>query len=540
MLKIYQKIEHFFLRIIEKLENQKITLTAWLVSFFVVVFLRGLLEIYSSRANLFRLELYPFSFFHFPAFFLLITLLIILVLHLSTKEKIEKVTKIALFAFLIALLPPIIDLVATGGQRGVAIQYWPPPKILINIPNILQLFPETVFQNVQGILFSGQTTAFVDPILYKFNYGLKVQWSVIFLGLIWYIFLKTRNILKVFMGLIFLYFIDFSFYIFSPVKASGLYSSLNFFFQAHHIIFSSYLICICILASVWLYSFNKEKFITFFKNIRPLRILHNVALLGLGLYLAKIPIFNPISLNFADWMLVITAFISVILLYFWEMGYDDLSDEKIDKISNPSRPLASGKFTRDEFKGLNNVFLITSLIASFAVGYSFFVFVLLRSMVSYLYISPPFRLKRFPVLATFVRALAFLLTVYAGFLLLPTDTIFAFPIKLAIFILIVFTLGTTVKDIKDYQGDKAGGIYTIPVIFGPEKGKIIIGLLSLIAFILCPIFFSNYFKILISPALLAGVLSFLIINKKDHGKKEAACLFLIYFSFGLFFILTCF
>jgi len=540
MLLIYQKFECLLLGIIKKIENQKITLTAWLVSFFAVVFLRSVLESFSSRDNFFHFDSYPFFLFHFPAFFLFLILIIIFILYLSTGEKIERITKIALFAFLLTLLLPIIDLVVTGGQGGVATKYWPSPDMSNGLSGASSLFLETILHNVRGLLFSGQTSSFVDPTSYKFNFGLRIESNIVFLGLIWYIFLKTRNILKVFLGLLFLYFIEFLFSVFSPLKASFLFSSLNHSFISHRVLFSAYFILICILAFFWFFVYNKEKFLAFLKNIRPLRILHNLAMLGLGLYLAKVPIFNPSSFNFADWMLIVTAAVSVALLYLCEIGYGDLYDEKIDKISNPSRPLPSDKITRGEFQSLNNVFLSASLLSAFVAGYSFFVFMLLRCMVGYLYISPPFRLKRFPILATFSRALTFLLTVYAGFLLVSSNTIFDFPIRLAVFILIAFTLGVTVKDIKDYEGDKADKIYTIPVIFGQERGKKIIGILSFIAFLLCPIFFSNYFRILILPALLAGILSFLMINRKEHGKKEVFCLFFIYISFGFFFVLTCF
>ena len=229
---------------------------------------------------------------------------------------------------------------------------------------------------------------------------------------------------------------------------------------------------------------------------------------------------------------------SLFLCWLGEIFYGDLSDEKIDRISNPSRPLPAGKFTRQEFQRLGGIFMVVSYITAFVAGYGFFVFLLLRGFVGYLYAYPPFRLKRFLFLATFGRALAFLFTVYAGFLLISSNTIFDFPARFALFALVAFTLGTTVKDIRDYQGDKAEGIHTIPAIFGPEKGKKIIGTLVFIAFVSAPLFFLDYFSTLILPALSAGILSFWLINRRKHTSKETVFLFLIYFTFGLFLILN--
>ncbi len=540
MIKIYQKIEGFVLRIIEKLENQRITFGGWLLSFLAIFFLRTLLEVFSTGLNYFQfggdLPFVSFLFFHLPAFFLLGTLFFILLLHFLTKEKIEKISKIALFALLIILLPPIIDLIVSGGRGGISMGYVSLRELPGSISDFFQWFLTVVLHGCQGILFFGETPTYVNTDLSVMNYGLSIQLGFIFLGFIWYIFLKTKNIFKVFLGLIILYFIK-AVVIHFPLALYEFSASLNPSFGYHHIIFSLYFIAICFLASLWFYIYNKEKYLALFRNLRIIRIAHNISLLGLGLYLGGVLTFD---LNLGDGALIILAAISLFLCWLGEITYGDLSDEKIDKISNPCRPLPAGKFTRAEFQHLGNIFLVASYFTAFIVGYTFFIFLLLRGSIGYLYAYFPFRLKRFPVLATFSRALAFLLTIYAGFLLISANTIFDFPGKLALFVLVALTLGATVKDIRDYQGDKACGIYTIPVIFGLERGKKIIGFLALTAFILAPLFFFDYFKILILPALLAGILSFWLINREKHTNKEAIYLFLIYFTFGLFFILTVF
>ncbi len=542
MLKIYKKIEEFVLKIIGKLENQKISLYGWLISIFAIVFLRNFLESYSTRRNYFNLELHPFIFFHAPAFYLFYVLFFIVFLYFFTKERIEKISKIALFAFLIILLPPIIDLVLTNGAGGLSMQYMENSNPPENFSDFFQIFSRAFIYSSQGILFFAKDNIpNLMTALFRFNYGIRIQCGILLLGFVWYIFLKTKNILKVLLGLLSLYSIMVLRFIFPlPLYVWRLASSLNPSFKYEYTIAAFYFIGICILSFIWFFVFNKEKFFAFLKNARLTRVFNNIALLGLGLYLAKVPIFNPLSISPADWLLIIMAVISLLLYWFSAIGYDDLADEKIDRISNQHRPLPQNKFTREEFKTLTNLSRIASYVAAFIVGYAFFIFILLRSLVGYLYSCFPLRLKRFPVLATFTNGFALLLAIYAGFLIKTTNSIFDFPWKLAIFVLIAFTLGVTAKDIKDYQGDKAGGIYTIPVLFGLERGKKIIGLLAFIVFMLCPIFFFDHFNVLILPSLFAGILSFLLINRKKHGAQELICLFSIYFSFGVFFILTCF
>ena len=525
--------------IIEKMEGQKITAGAWLFTFFAIFFLRIFLETLSSGLDYFdsSKDLTGFVFFHLPAFFLLGALFFILVLHFLTKEKIEKITKVALFAFIIILLPPIIDLIVTGGRGGILMQYAPLLAVPGGIANFFHWFFEFFLYDCQGLLFFGKAPEYATPEIFNINYGVRIQLGLIFLGFIWYVFLKTKSILRVFLGLVILYLTTFVFYYFPLRLYSASASSLNPSFNHQYIIAALYIIAVCLSALIWFFIYNREKFISILKNLRPSRIAHNIILLSLGLYLGGVLSFD---LNFGDKTLIALALVSLFLCLLGETTYDDLSDEKIDKISNPARPLPAGRLTRSEFQTLGTLFFIGSYLTAFIVGYAFFIFLLLRGFVSYIYGYPPFRLKRFPILATFIRALAFVFTIYAAFLLIAENSVFDFPGRLAIFALLAFTLGATVKDIRDYEGDRASDIYTIPVIFGLKKGKKILGLFVFIAFLSAPLIFSEHFKVLILPALLAGTLSFWLIGKEKYFPRTAPCLFLIYLIFGLFFILTIF
>jgi 4-hydroxybenzoate polyprenyltransferase len=140
------------------------------------------------------------------------------------------------------------------------------------------------------------------------------------------------------------------------------------------------------------------------------------------------------------------------------------------------------------------------------------------------------------VIATFLLALVFLMTIFLGYILPSQKSLFNFPLSLSIFILSVFTFGFMAKDLKNFERDRAEKIYTIPVIFGPEKGRLIIGSLIFVIFLLTPFLF-GHFDVLILPSFLAGTASFWLINRKNYSEKS---LFLLYFSYGLFFVLTVF
>lgn len=539
-----QTTENFcskIIKIIEKLENQKISLIAWLIGFFSIVFLRNFLEALSSGENYLSLERYSFYFFHANAFFLFAVLFLILIVYFLTKERVEKITKLALFASFLLLLPPIIDFVFSG-VGGAEVRYRT-FATAISLPEVFRLFFQYILSGPFGIFFFGQN---IYPLSHlTLNFGIRIQFLIIFLGILWYIFLKTKNILKVVLGWFFLYLAGFIFGTFPYLMAvfiglppfySSFFgvSSLNPNFEWNFIIFAFYFVLILVLGVIWFYIYHREKCLALLKNLRFFRTLQLLAMFGLGLYLAKIPFFD---LSFFDWLLIVTSVFSLLLYWLSGIGYDDLADQKIDEISNPRRPLVQKKFSREEFRSLNHVLRGASYISAFVVGYSFFLFLFLRSLMAHIYYASPFRLKRFPFLATFLLALAALFTIFGGFLLKSSNSIFDFPLKFGLFVLLAFTFGFMVKDIKDYQGDKKEKIWTLPVIFGLRKGKLIIGSLVALVFLSAPFWFFSYFLILLFPSFLAALLSFWLINREQYSEKP---LFLIYFSYGIFFALTIF
>ena len=539
MIKAWEKFELFLIKIIEKLENRKISLTGWLVSFIAVALLRNILDVFSVKMeHFFQWEYY---FFHSIAGFFACIFTLILFAYFLTKEKIEKITRIALFGVFFILLPPILDLIFTQGA-GASIHY---REILADTSffDFFKLFWGWIVVGPGGIFFSGGSDFPLSHL--EYNFGTRIEGLLIALVFLWYIFLKTKNILKVILGLFLIYLFTFVLAIFPFILSSILKIApqsislegipvLNSFFGYQLTVFSLYFILTFIFAGLWFFIYNKQKFLAISKNLRPYRAFHNLAMLGFGIYLCKIPFQG---FNFFDWLLITMASLSLLLYWLSGTGYDDLYDETIDKVSNPSRPLPQSKFFKDEFRSINNVLRAASYFSAFIVGYGFFLMLVLRSLIAHIYSAPPFRLKRFPIIATFLLALAAISTILGGYLVNASNSIYDFPGELLLFILIAFTLGFMVKDIKDYEGDKKGGIYTIPVIFGQKQGKKILGFLTLFVFLLSPFFFFLHFNSLILPSLFAGILSFWLLNKKEYREKP---LFLIYFSYGLFFALTMF
>lgn len=523
--KIFLKAENF----VQKIENSKVGLFSWIIFFLCFVFIRNFLESFSS-INLTMVKSWPFFFLHSVFFYFFVVLSFLLASKLLTGERVEKVSRASLLTLPLLLLPPIFDKLILGSVTATKYSAWN----FSSIGDVFSLFFKYILFGPFGILnfgpsiFSGQYSVFKD--VYLINYGLRLELILVIFGFLLYIFLKTKSIKRVlggfFLSYVILFIIShFPSLVSSAVKVSSFHSisSLNQDFAWNYVLFSLYFILSFLLSLIWFYFYNKKKLFAFLKNVRVPRMGLYLGAFGAGLYLAR----PSLDFNFFDWLLIAMASLSIIFSWLFAVGTNDIEDEFVDKISNPGRPLPSGKITRSEISSVNLILRIISYICAFVAGYAFFVTILVRSCISYLYSHEPFRLKRFPLVSTFCIASSVLLGVMGGFLLSSSNTIYSFPGRLIPLVLIAFTFSMNVIHIKDYEGDKKEGVWTFLVIFGLENGKLITAFLSAIS-IMTPVFiFPELARVLFWPSAVCALLSYFLIIRKNF--KEWLVILLYYF-----------
>ncbi|HHE45858.1 MAG TPA: hypothetical protein ENL05_00700, partial [Candidatus Moranbacteria bacterium] len=144
--------------------------------------------------------------------------------------------------------------------------------------------------------------------------------------------------------------------------------------------------------------------------------------------------------------------------------------------------------------------------------------------------------KKFPVLATLVSSVASLIILFFGFILIsPDQTIQTLSWRIPILLMITYTLSLPIKDFKDIAGDKKYAIWTIPVIFGEKKSRLIIASGLFISFMLS-VFFLNE-KRLFGWAVIFGILAFLTtINEKINPRKLPYWILALVFVYGLILV----
>jgi geranylgeranylglycerol-phosphate geranylgeranyltransferase len=201
--------------------------------------------------------------------------------------------------------------------------------------------------------------------------------------------------------------------------------------------------------------------------IRPKSILPTIFLCGAGGF-----IMNPNLLNLLHSKTFITSTACTLLILPSSMVINDVYDVKIDRINNPGRPLASGRVKIYEAL-LLYFFLILSaetLSLYFLPGMQQYI---INFVIFLTTIYTPL-LKRVPLFKNLSCAWIVSLTMFFSGLS-SSQTQFAIDnngfgiLSIAMSLVFYGSLSNEILlDIRDYEGDKANKIYTLPVIFGKK------------------------------------------------------------------------
>lgn len=214
---------------------------------------------------------------------------------------------------------------------------------------------------------------------------------------------------------------------------------------------------------------------------------------------------------------IMCLLISWVALWMYAVHVNDVADIEIDKISNKERPLVKKEITTEEMSQVGNIWLIIGLLGAWSAGFYPFFMSLVYVAASYIYSVPPLRLRRFPLVPSFLISVVCLATILAGFFFVSLNKeIAVFPRIIALGIIVIVTLAINFKDLKDIEGDKANGIITLATIFG-NNGPRVIGFLLALSILLTPLFLSFY--LLYIFALPASIIGYKIITKKPYKEK---------------------
>jgi 4-hydroxybenzoate polyprenyltransferase len=529
--------------------NKEINWPFFILTVLAVILVRNLLEMYSNP--FYHIDFSPgyFVFLTTPLFFSAILLSLILLIYYFARLEFRQAFNLGILFFPIILTPPLIDLAVTGG-RGAGMAFLSNDSW------------SSVFTSL--FTFFGK---FVEPGI---TLGIRVEIVLIIIGIGYLVYSRTRSFRRSIGGAALAYLILFFYMVFPTIFAllfgnvahfktssmpdgrasvlalknlfaNSLVSSVHFlqdlpqdkgllYIQQFNILTNRAGWLLLLSLSLWLfYLGNKRVFDAWKRNLRWERIFYYLAISILGIYLGWRTWVPSYSFSALDILGLIIFFILVAMSFWLAVGINDLSDIKTDRISNSSRPLVKGTISPKEQNFINLFLFVFILMGAATINYLVLIMLLFFQAVYFIYSAPPLRLKRFLGLSSLLVGLNGLLAAMAGFYFIALiQRISFFPKYILAMILLGFTLAVNIKDIKDYEGDKADGIKTIPVFFGLEWGKRIIAILAALALIIVALL--THFKSIEIASFIFSVIFFFLIIRKDYEEKPIFSAFFCYLA----------
>ena len=263
--------------------------------------------------------------------------------------------------------------------------------------------------------------------------------------------------------------------------------------------------------------FFRNTFWSLFHNARFPQLLYHGGLLFVGAALTFL-YDNPSGrLDIFHIAGTFILLISVGCAWLASVIVNDLRDTAIDQVTNIHRPLVTGAIDVPTYKTIGLLFFGASLFLSAIVSTQVTLILVLYQALAFLYSANPLRLKRFPIIATALAAMASLLILFAGYIVFSTEkNIATLPVSIPLLLFFAYLAIIPIKDFKDIAGDKLDGVLTLPVLLGEARSKQIIGAIIFIVFVISP--FALSLRSLFPLGLFFGALGYwmLQLSSNDH------------------------
>lgn len=523
------------------LETIKVTPISWILGISGVLMVRFFLESLSNPTSTGLFASDSSTLVHYYLFFMCIFVFLMILFRLSMPGWANLAPQFVVISSVIVWAAPLLDWIISGGN-GFRMSY----------------FFDTPNKFIIRFLTFGGTDVFNGATI-----GLRIEIAVaiILFGIL--VFLVRKSLLKAILFPLILYSaiivfalipsiiaifsqheekaVDPIVFLINSTKESStilnnLHGTLDYgsatrvFEVSFNFIMGKILFLILIALSVlWFAITQKTKLLAVVKNMRPERVAHYFLMILLGALVAFL-VSPGISFNWNDWLSLLMLFLSFTFSILFAISSNDVIDEDIDKISESSRPLITGKLNKQDMRQIGVMGLIASLISGFIAGYTSLFFVMTFTALYFIYSVPPTRYKLIPFFSSFIISLCALVAVISGFFLVSVNKqVSAFPDRFIAGIVLIFFLGSHIRDMKDIDGDASIGVKTVPVLFGKVWGPRVVGIFASTAFVLVPVFLKSVALFIVS--IPAALVVYLLVNRKPYKEK-----YIFYTYFAFFFV----
>lgn len=256
------------------------------------------------------------------------------------------------------------------------------------------------------------------------------------------------------------------------------------------------------------------------------RSLPSYELISYLLMFASIPLLahGLTSLNQQDISVIILTVLSLYYGFFAALLWNDITDEEIDKIVHPDRPIPSNMIHPRKLFFIALFFSVATFIFSFFINMKFFIAVILLAFfvaVHNKYLKKKISLPAYSEIFTPIQWSMLPVLGYLSFNSLDGITL----ILLILFTYFSISSHDIIDGIHDFEGDKKNGVYTYANSFGIANALIISkiwfvisGVLGIFIFIFSPL--NLFFLICFIILWFYLFIQYIKLNSKDISRKE--------------------
>ncbi len=530
-------------RVFHGIENSPLSLGMWALAFTCLITIRLTIDLTVEGVPSLTFFQIFFQWSHLLLFFLFSYLLLLPLVQVAGKTTLPKAARVLLFGFLLILFAPILDKLIFGDSL-----YWS-FYIFDSLPHMGERF----------------FTFFGDKPHLGITYGTRISVALILFSMFLYGWVKTRALARTAFFTFCIYGVLFFLgtlpswlaYLMAapqtPVLSVTDTDIAEIFLSPETILgrvvpdlrsalaYKMSLILLLLIALLTLgywYTLRKKEFWAFLKNARWPQIFCQNGILFLGVLLAFIYTDAVFPTGLFSFLALLTLVLAVTSAWIASVLWNDIYDQKVDTISNANRPLIAGIMTPAECHIYAVFFFCVSIFGAGLVSFPAALFLISYQALGMVYSAPPFRLKRFLGLATLVVSVAALLILFIGYSIFnPDHTLSALPLSLVLYLGAVYIVMLPLKDFKDVAGDKKDHIYTLPVVLGRERAKIVMSSVSFLVF-MSSIFILHAPQLLLWAFLFASISFWIIQKAKDVGgrilyRNLMALFFALAFLYGI-------
>jgi len=318
--------------------------------------------------------------------------------------------------------------------------------------------------------------------------GISIEILIALIVIFIYVYLKTKRIWK---GIAVFLLIDLLLVIISTPDLFFGKGNSNYHYDYFLPVY--YFLPFLLFLALTLVIYNKGKLTAILKNFRPVRALvfcSGVLLGGLMHY---------VTTGYLYWLNLLLGIFAILLVWKVSVIINDIYDISIDSLTNKTRPLICGVLTVNEYRLTAHILSFLAISCAAVINSKVFLLTVSALVLAFIYSAPPFRLRK-NLKGNFVigisLAISFLIGIYSasGELIILTHR----ALFLLAFIIILGTVISLAKDIKDIEGDKKAKIKNLFTLYGKKRGKTILIVLI--------------FLTLNIPALALGILTIFLLS----------------------------